>query len=321
MTMRAIVVLAAMLVSTGAAVGAAGPFGAPVADCHPCRFSPGPGQPQFDLTFVFTGSGDDKKLTALDVAPAGGPHQRLDTGGIAVSDFSGGFTVATTDLNGDGLGDLSITTGEFAGGNSSAKYWIYEPATHRFVPLERTGAGDTDSDDRALTPMAKGMLYCHVHDSALAYEDYLYRISGHRAVAFRKEEQSQDNALIAQTTTDLTTKPPHVVRRVTVGYFGDLPARTAFVRRLDDAWRAASAQYKKGDAKNAVATMQAAVGTIQLALVVSSYPVQGDDPADKKLVGEFNDYGFFLAEAGRLKDAVDVLGQVVDTEADRLPRI
>ncbi len=227
MTIRRFVVLAAMLVSTGAAAGAAGPFDAPVRDCHPCRFWPGAGQPQFDLTFVFTGSGDDKKLAALDIAPAGGgAHQRLDTGGIAVSDFSDGFTIETYDLNGDGLGDLSITTGEYAAGNSSAKYWIYDPAAHRFVPLERSGGGDADSDDSALVPMEKGVLYCHVHDTAVAYADYVYRISGNRAVAVRKEEQSQDDAFIVQTTTNLTTKPPRVVRHVTVGYAGDSPART-----------------------------------------------------------------------------------------------
>ncbi len=54
-------------------------------------------------------------------------------------------------------------------------------------------------------------------------------------------------------------------------------------------------------------------------MAVGSYPVQGDDPADMKIVGEFNDYGFFLSEAGRFKDAVEVLGAVTDTEADRVP--
>lgn len=102
--------------------------------------------------------------------------------------------------------------------------------------------------------------------------------------------------------------------------FSPGPGQPQFVlKRLEDAWNKATALYKRGDAKTASATMESAIGTIQLALAVSSYPVQGDDPADKKLVGEFNDFGFFLFGAGRFKDAVDVLGAVTDTETDRVP--
>lgn len=320
MITRTAIFFAAALIGATASAAGANPFAAPVKDCHPCRFSPGPGQPQFDLTFVFTGTGDSKALSALDIAPAGGgPHQRLDTGDIAVSGFADGFTLDTSDMNGDGLGDLSITTGEYAAGNSSAVYWVYEPATHRFVPLERSGGADADNDNRAFSSIEKGVLLCHVHDSALAYENYWYRIAGHRAIAFRKEAQDQDNALVVRTITDLSVTPPRVLKRVTVGYFGDSPARTAFLERLDAAGREAATLYKKHNAKGAAAVMQGAVGTIELALAVDSYPVQGDDPADRKLVGEFNDYGFYLAEAGRPKEALDILGQVVDVDADRVP--
>lgn len=66
--------------------------------------------------------------------------------------------------------------------------------------------------------------------------------------------------------------------------FSPGPGQPQFVlKRLEDAWNKATALYKRGDAKTASATMESAIGTIQLALAVSSYPVQGDDPADKKL--------------------------------------
>jgi hypothetical protein len=318
MIKRISIALATLLLSAAAVVAETGPFANPVKDCHPCRFSPGKGQPDFDLTFVFTGSGDQKTLTALDIAPVGGgKSQRLATGDVAVSDFADGFTLDTTDLNGDGLGDLALVTGEFAAGNSSAKYWIYEPAQHDFVPLDRSGAGDTDSDDRALVVAPDHMLFAHVHDTNATWEEYWYRIAGHRAVAVRKEEQSAVKELMVHITTDLTVKPPRIVKRVTLGYVGDSPARQEFYKRLDAQWRQAAVFYKQGDAKKAADTMQSAVGTLALPFVVDSYPVEGSDPQDRKIVGQFNDYGFYLAEAGRTKDAIAVLSDVVDVEADR----
>ncbi|HEY5210590.1 MAG TPA: hypothetical protein VIJ42_14225 [Stellaceae bacterium] len=320
MIMRTVALLAMLLnLGLGAAAAAGGPFAQPVTDCHPCRFSPGKGQSDFNLTFVFTGTGDQRTLTAFDIAPVSGDKtQRLATGDIAVSGFADGFTIDDSDMNFDGLGDLSIVTGEFAAGNADARYWIYEPATRRFVPLERAGAGDADSDDRALQPTANHELYSHIHDTNATWEDYWYRISGHRAVAVRKEEQHQDGELMMRTVYDLTVEPPRIVSRHTIGYVGDSPARREFDTLLDAQSRKAAALYRKGAAKQAAAAMEFLIGTVELPYLVDSYPVQGDDSRDRKIVGQFNDYGFYLAEAGRPKDAIAVLSAVVDVEADRI---
>jgi hypothetical protein len=318
MMKRTSIVVATLLLSASAAAAQTGPFASPVKDCHPCRFSPGKGQPAFDLTFVFNGAGDQKTLTALDIAPAGGgKSQRLATGDVAASDFADGFTLDTADLNGDGLGDLALVTGEFAAGNSSAVYWIYDPAQRDFVPLERSGAGDADSDNRALMPAPDRMLFAHIHDTNATWEEYWYRVTGHRAVAVRKEEQSAVKELMVHTTYDLTAKPARIVKRITLGYVGDSPSRRQFYQRLDEQSRQAAAFYKQGDAKKAAETLASLIGTIELPFVVDSYPVQGSDPQDRKIVGQFNDYGFYLAEAGRAKDAIGVLADVVDVEADR----
>jgi hypothetical protein len=318
MIMRTSIVVATLLLSAAAAGAETGPFANPVKDCHPCRFSPGKGKPEFDLTFVFKGTGTDRALVAFDIAPVGGKPRRLDTGDVAVSDFPDGFILDTTDLNFDGLGDLALTTGLYAG-NSAAEYWIYEPATHDFVPLERSGAGDADNDNRALVPTATRELYCHVHVSNAEHKDYWYRVTGHRAVAVREEVQAADGNLFMRTTYDLTVKPPRLRSRHAIGYSGASPARTEFLKLLDAQGRKAAAAYKAGDKKKAAQTMAFSIGTVELYFVVDSVPVQGTDPQDRKIVGEFNDYGFYLAEAGRYKDAIDVLGEVVDVDPDRLP--
>ena len=320
MIMRRVALLVMLLnLGLGAAVAASGPFAQPVTDCHPCRFSPGQGQPDFNLTFVFTGTGDQRTLTAVDIAPvSGGKTQRLATGDIAVSGFADGFLLDGGDMNFDGLGDLSIVTGEFAAGNADARYWIYEPATSRFVPLERAGAGDADSDDRALQPAANHELYSHIHDTNATWEDYWYRVSGHRAVAVRKEEQASIDNLLMRIAYDLTVTPPRVVSRHTIGFTGDSPGRQEFRKLMAGvSLPKAAARYKKGDKKGAAAAMDLLIGTLELPYVIDSYPIDKTDAADMRVVAGFNDYGFYLEEAGRPKDAIAQLSAVVDVDPDR----
>jgi hypothetical protein len=289
-------------------------FAQPVKDCQPCRFSPGKGQPEFDLRFVFEGSGDDRALVALDLTPVGGGKaQRLDVGTLAVADFADGFTLDTTDMNFDGLRDLSIVTVTSAD-NIDVTYWIYQPASHDFVPLERVNDGD--DNEVALFPIDHHMLSCHVKDNAVYATDYLYRVSGHRAVAVHKEAREQDGPLIVDSIYDLSVTPARLLHRVTLGFAADSPERDAFVHALETASQRASALYRHGDAAAAADAITPVVGDKDLALVTSSYPVQGD-PGDAALVREFNDYGFYLAQAKRTQQAIEVLSAVTDVDPAR----
>lgn len=313
MTYRIAMIACALLLAGTMPTRAAGPFAAPVKACHPCRFSPGPGQPTFDLTFVFQGTGDQKALAALDVAPeGGGAAQRLDAGGLLVTDFPDGFTLDQSDLNFDGLGDLSIITQE-AADNTDAAYWLYEPATKRFVPLERVG---DDGNESLLSAGPGHRLFSEVRGSAVEYVLYAYRIVGNRAVAVAKDSRAIDGSLIVDTRYDLTVKPSRETRHSVVGFSGDSPARTAFRKQLDAAAKQAAALYRRGNAAGAAAAMAAAIGDKQLALLTSSYPITGD-PGDLTLVRQFNDYGFYLEQAKQLKRAIDVLGQVTDVDDGR----
>jgi len=293
---------------------AADPFAKPLKDCHPCQFSPGQGQPDFDLTFVFTGTGEQKALTGFDIAPVGSRQtQRLNVGPLAVSDFPDGFMLDDTDMNFDGFRDLSVVTLE-AADNTDARYWVYQPASHDFVPLQRVGDGD--GNDVVLTPGDNHELICHVKGDAVEYTNYTYRVSGHRAVAVRKQEVAVEGPLITDATYDLSVTPNHVLHRTTIGFVGDSSARTDFVRNLEAASKQANALYRGGNSAGAAAAIASVVGGKELEMVVSSYPI-GSDPADLKLVGEFNDYGFYLEQAGRPKDAIGVLSSVVDVDENR----
>lgn len=313
MTYRIAMITCALLLAGTAPSRAAGPFAAPVKECHPCRFSPGPGQPTFDLTFVFQGTGDQKALTALDIAPAsGGKAQRLDVGSLLVADFPDGFTLDQPDLNSDGLVDLSIITQE-AADNTDAAYWLYEPATKRFVPLERV---NDDGNESLFSDGPGHRLLSQVRGSMIEYVIYAYRIVGNRAIAVSKESRAIDGSLIVDTTYDLTVKPNRETRRSIVGFSGDSPARTAFRKQLDTAATHAAALYRHGNPAAAAAAMSAAIGDKQLALITTSYPISGD-PGDLTLVRQFNDYGFYLEQAKQLKRAIDVLGQVTDVDDGR----
>jgi hypothetical protein len=293
--------------------GAAGLFANPVKDCHPCRFSPGPGQPAFDLTFVFEGAGDLRALTALDIAPAGGGQtQRLEVGPLDVADFPDGFILGDADMNFDSLGDLSVIT-QVAADNSTADYWVYQPKARSFVPLERV---NDDKSGTALSAGPDGRLVCHVRGSLVEYTDYFYQVTGHRAVAVTKDSREIDDDLIVDTTYDLTVRPNHLVKRTIVGFSGDSPARQAFLGQLDAASIRAEALYRRGDPACAAASIAAVVQDRQLSMLTGSYPVTNDS-GDLRLVRQFNDYGFYLERAGQPKQAVAVLAQVTDVDADR----
>lgn len=310
----AFVAVTALLMGVAAPAVAADPFAKPLKDCHPCRFSPGQGQPDFDLTFVFTGTGEQKALTGFDIVRVGSQQtQRLNFGPLAVSDFPDGFTLDDTDMNFDGLRDLSVVT-LVAADNTDARYWLYQPASHDFAPLQRINDGD--GNDVVLTPGDNHELICHVKGDAVEYTNYWYRVSGDRAVAVDKQDVAVDGPLIVDATYDLSVTPNRVVHRTTIGFVGDSPARTDFIRNLDSASKQANALYRQGNAAGAATAIASVVGDKELEMVVRSYP-SANDPTDLKLVGEFNDYGFYLEQAGRPKDAIGVLSSVVDVDENR----
>lgn len=316
MRMRTGLAFCLMLAAFAALAGparAADPFAQPVKDCRPCRFSPGPGQPEFALTFVFQGSGDQRALSALDLAAPGGAVQRLAVGPLDVSDFPDGFTLDASDINFDHLGDLSIVT-QVAPDNTDAAYWVYQPRTKRFVALQRVG---DDGSDVTLAPWKDHRLVSQVRSSMIEYTNYIYRIAGHRAVVIRTESRVIGKVWIEDVTTDRTVTPPRVTHRVIVGFSGDSPARNAFLARMTAAAAQAQARYRRGDAAAAAAAFAPVVGQMELGLLTTSYPVQGD-AGDLRLVGQFNDYGFYLEQAKRYKDAIDVLSQVTDVDPGRI---
>ncbi|MGH7082797.1 MAG: hypothetical protein ACREFV_10055, partial [Acetobacteraceae bacterium] len=258
----------ALLLACAGRASAADPFALPVKDCHPCRFSPGPGQPAFALRFVFQGSGDQKALAAFVIVPVGGGQtQHLAVGPLAVADFPDGFILDDADMNFDKLGDLSIVTAE-AADNIDVAYWIYEPATRRFVALERIGDGDNEV---TLFPGPDHMLYSRVKGSLLEYTEYAYRISGHRAVAVSTESRKIEGQLIVDVLEDLRVTPNRVTRRTVVGFLGQSPARHGFLKELDTASLRALSLYRGGNPAAAAAAVAAVVKGKKLALVTSSY--------------------------------------------------
>lgn len=291
---------------------AADPFRNAVKDCQPCRFSPGPGQPDLDITFIFQGSGGDRTLTGLKIVPTGGGAAQTLNVNIAASDFPDGFTLDDADLNFDGYRDLSIVT-QSSANNGTALYWLYRPKNHDFVALKRTG---DDGGDEALSPDPKTrLLHAFIHDSAIEHTDYMYRVEGARAIVVRREDQRQDGkGAIVSTVTDLTVKPGRVVSRKIVGFLGDSPARDAFLKDFTLASRKAAALYRSGNKMGALKVLDAAMG--------GKYPdalgLHDGSPADRKLAAELNDYGFYMEENGRADAAVDMLQAVIDLDADRM---
>ncbi len=174
----------------------------PAKDCRPCRFSPGKGQPAFDLTFVFDGTGDDRALTGFDIAPvAGGKAQHLETGDIEVSSFPDGFGLDSGDLTNGGHPVLGLITNS-AADNDSEEYWLYDPASGQFAALDR---GDDPGGDCLLKPAEKpGTASCGVKGSLAESTVYTYRIEGHRTVAIRADEVAIDGNRLVHRVSDLT---------------------------------------------------------------------------------------------------------------------
>jgi hypothetical protein len=315
MNRLAIPVAALLLLGMVAASAAPDPFQAPVQDCHPCRFSPGPGLPEVALTFVFKGAGDGKVLTGFDVTPTGGTLQHLATGDVAVSDFPDGFTLTDADFTGSGHGDLGLVT-LAAADNASETYWLYDAGSRHFVPLQRD---DAHGGDCGLSWQGQAFR-CHVKGSAIEYADFSYRLGGDRTVAVGEEDQSIAGPLLVQTVSDLSAKPARVVKTVTVGFVGESPQRAQFYQQLEAASKRAATAYKAGDKPGAVAALEPLLKDKNLEALTDAVPVtNGNAPADLRVVAELNDYGFYLAEAGRSADAVDALSAVIDLDPDRVP--
>ncbi|MGH7066181.1 MAG: tetratricopeptide repeat protein [Acetobacteraceae bacterium] len=301
--------LVVSVIGASAALAAPSPFAGAVKDCRPCRFSPGKHAPLLDLTFVFAGTGADRALTAMEIAPAGGgTAQRLVTGGVSVSGFPDGFTIDSEDLDRDGYADLGLVTAT-AADNATEEYWLYEPASRRFVALVRDD--DAGGDCPLRWDAKQGAFFCHIKDSAAAYTDYWYRIEGNRTVAIRKLDQFIEGSLLIHETTDLSAKPPRIVGRATVGFVGDSPERAAFLERLHAAAIRATALYRHGDKGAALAIMVQAFGHIR------PYALGVDQP-DRALAGDLNNYGFFLEEAGHAYDAIGPLQDALELDPGRI---
>lgn len=313
----------ALLSTLSSSVSAADPFADPVKDCRPCRFSPGGGQPEFELTFVFKGSGRHKQLTAFDVTPAGGGQsQRLDihqqdpvNAPLDVADFPDGFILGNADMGLDELGDLSVVTLDSLH-NRNLAYWLYQPDTRSFAPLERV------NDDGNRTDLRAGpdkRLSSRIDVNAVEFIEYFYELTGNRAVAVSRNAWEVDGTHIVDAWYDLTVKPARVTTRTVIGFSSRdsaTSARRKFARDLDAAAAQAEKSYRGGDAAGAADAIAAIVRDMRLSLVTSAYPVDGD-PGDLKLVQHFNDYGFYLERAGKTQQAVDVLSQVTDVAQDR----
>jgi hypothetical protein len=310
--MRSLATLVFLALGTTAAA-APSPFQNPVKDCRPCRFSPGPDQPVFELTFVFDGSGGERSLTGMTLtAVGGGKTQTLAVRAIAAADFPDGFVLGDPDLNFDGYRDLALTK-FVAATNETAEYWIYRPQQRDFAALERVGdqgGGDADAGDFALQAVSHHELYCHIHNSAIEHVDYWYRVEGRRAIAVRQETQGVERGELVSTTRDLTNAPHPILSRRVVGFVGDSAARNAFLRRLDRASAQGRARYRAGDVKGAVAVLAA--------VMRDKYPgALGNGDLDHKLAAQLNDYGYYLEQAGRPGAAAEVLTAVIGLDADR----
>jgi tetratricopeptide (TPR) repeat protein len=294
------------------------PFAKPVKNCQPCRFSPGRGMPDFDVTFRFTGTGGARVLTDIALAPSGGgPAQVFATGGVAVSDFPDGFSLTAGDIDGSGLGDISLVTLQ-AADNANALSWVYDPATKRFSALRRDDANGGDCPVQ--WSAADRLLTCHVVGSNIEYTDYEYRLDGDRTVAVRATAQTIDGPLLKHVTTDLSARPPKVVRSRVVGFTGASPERTAFLARMDAAAKLGAARYRAGDRAGAAAAMTPVLAGMNLYALTGSDPVTTlNAPEDLRVVAELNDHGFYLEQAGRAREAVGVLDAVVELDRDRLP--
>jgi len=141
-------------------------------------------------------------------------------------------------------------------------------------------------------------------------------VTGNRAVALVKNSREIDGNFIVDVSYDLAVKPARVTKRTVVGFNNDSPVRQAFVQQLEAASAQAEKLYRGGDAAGAAAAIAAVIKDMQLPLITSSYPIDRD-PGDLKLVRHYNDYGFYLEQAGEMRQAIDVLSQVTDVDADR----
>jgi hypothetical protein len=297
---------------------AADPFAQPVRMCAPCRFSPGKGMPDYDVTFRLEGAGDARVLHQIVLAPAsGGPAQVFDAGDVAISDFPDGFSLSSGDIDGSGRGDIGLVTQQ-AADNTVESFWVYDPAQKRFAVLQR------DDQNGGECPIgwdvATHELTCHVVGSYVEYDDYSYRLEGDRTVAVAVDSQKIDGALLKDETADLAVTPPRLLSSRVVGFMGNSPEYTAFLARLAAAHLAALAKYEAGDRAAAAAAMAPVLQGMNLDALTSGFPIQGAGTADDRLViAALNDDGFFLAQAGRNAAAIEPLSAVTQADPARIP--
>ena len=302
------VAIAAALVA-GVFPAAAQPFDLdhPVRDCRPCAFSTGKGAPDFEIVFKFEGAGADGRLVALSVKPAGGAEEVLPLPEpLASGDFPNGFYLLGDDLNFDGFRDLGIALARFTR-MLPAAYWVYDPAARRFAPLRRVG---DEGSNALLMPLEDGSeeLFAHLPSSAVEHEDFWYRVSGATAAAVRRERQFEEGGHIVAVLEDLTVNPPRLLKRAT-GFLDD-GERRAFLRRLEAVSRQAAALYRAGDKAGAAASLRTLLAD---KILDTLYGNPGSSSASRLL----NEYGFYLAEAGDPKAAVDVLETVLTEDPQR----
>jgi tetratricopeptide (TPR) repeat protein len=281
----------------------------PVRDCRPCIFSPGQGAPDFEIVFKFEEVGEDRQLVAFSVRPVGGGVTRIFDlpEPLSSKDFPDGFYLLDDDLNFDGFRDLGLTLARFTR-MLPAVYWVYDPKKHRLATLERVG---DDNSDALLAPVGDGSkeLFAHEPSSAVEHVDYWYRVSGATATAIRRERQFEEGGTIVRLLEDLTADPPRLLERST-GFLDD-DERREFLRRVEPAARQAAMLYRAGDKAGAVSSLKPLLADKILDTLY-------DKPGNAAVSRLLNDYGFYLAEAGDPKEAVEVLDVVLSEDPDRV---
>lgn len=281
----------------------------PVKDCQPCRFAPGPGQPEFALRFVFGTSGGERAIVGIEMAPAAGGAGQSFTlkDPVLAGDFPEGFVIQADDLDFDGFKDLGLFTLRAGSGNVVVAYWLYRPGSRDFAPLARTG--DNGAEDFLEPQAERRELYAIHKASAADYDEYWYRVGGGKAGALRHRFQYEKDERLYRELEDVTATPPRRLARWT-GFLDKGAALSAFRKEVDQAAQRAAAAYRAGDKRGALETMRRLLGD----KILESLDWEGND---RKLAAQFNDYGFYLEEAGEHEAAIEPLRLALERDLKR----
>lgn len=183
-------------VSTKEAPPVRSPAATDVADCRPCRFSPGGDAGVYSFTFDVQTSAAGRSVQAIDVtSDKSEAKQRLevkdmDPIGTDEKIFFGG-----ADVNFDGYQDLMIITSRGVA-NAYAMYWLFDPASGQYRPLGNYPVFQLDAAGKKLKSYERG------GSGGLIYDAKEYAFENGNLVLTHEEKQ------------DATAKPD-VFKKVT----------------------------------------------------------------------------------------------------------